>query len=75
MSARGRTRRLTAAIMFDAKKAFDSVWHEGLIVKMMKDGFPIQIIQFINNWLTGISVIIKVNETHSRKVDNKAGVP
>ena len=41
MSARGRTRRLTAAIMFDAKKAFDSVWHEGLIVKMMKDGFPI----------------------------------
>ena len=41
----------------------------------MKDGFHIQIIQFINNWLTGRSVIIKVNETHSRKVDIKAGVP
>ena len=60
--------------MFDAKKAL-SVWHEGLIVKMKKDGFPIQIIRFINNWLTGRSVIIKVNETHKRKVDIKAGVP
>ena len=33
MSARGRTKRLMAAIMFNAKKAFDSVWHKGLISK------------------------------------------
>ena len=75
MSARGRTKRMTAAIMFDAKKAFDCVWHEGLIVKMMKDGFPIQIIQFINNWLTGRLVVVKVNETYSRKLEIRAGVP
>ena len=75
MSARGRTKRMTAAIMFDAKKAFDCVWHEGLIVKMMEDGFPIQIIQFINNWLTGRSVVVKVNKTYSRKVEIRAGVP
>jgi len=50
-TARGRERRPTAAIFFDAKKAFDSVWHEGLIHKMYKDGLPEQIIKFITSWL------------------------
>ena len=35
----------TVMVFFDAKKAFDSVWHAGLLHKAMTDGLPGRIIR------------------------------
>ena len=47
----GVSKRPTVSVFFDAKKAFDTVWHEGLVCKLAKDGVPAQIIRFLGNWL------------------------
>jgi hypothetical protein len=41
----------TAMILLDVEKAFDRVWHSGLIYKMIKFKFPPYIIKFIKDFL------------------------
>jgi hypothetical protein len=74
-SARGVNRRPTAAIFFDAKKAFDSVWHEGLIHKMYEDGIPEMVIKFIRSWLEDRKLQVRIGDHYSRLVKLKSGVP
>jgi len=74
-SARGAVKRPTAAIFFDAKKAFDSVWHEGLIHKMYADGLPEKIINFIHSWLDNRKLQVRIGEHYSRLVKLRSGVP
>lgn len=34
-------KRDTGAVFLDVTKAFDKVWHQGLLFKMIKFGFPL----------------------------------
>lgn len=46
----------TAALYFDVAKAFDSVWHNGLIHKMIQLGFSDYIIRLTASYLKGSQV-------------------
>ena len=35
------TRKRTGLVLLDVEKAFDSIWHNGLIFKLNKFGYPI----------------------------------
>lgn len=63
------------AVFLDITKAFDRVWHKGLILKLYNLNFPLQLIKIIQNYLTNRTFqVIQCNyasTTHSIQ----AGVP
>lgn len=65
----------TAAVFFDVAKAFDKVWHEGLLFKMLEAGVPLGLVQLVASYLTGRKARIKLNGTRSRERILTAGVP
>ena len=52
-------------IFFDISKAFDKVWHAGLIYKLVYLGVPMYIIRFISSFLTNRFFKVKVNNAYS----------
>ena len=67
--------RITVASFLDLNKAFDTVWHQGLIMKMHKLNFPLHIIKMIWNYINNRKFHVKVNQTNSATHDISAGVP
>ena len=65
----------SAMIFFDAKKAFDSVWHTGLLHKAMKDGLPGIFIRFFRSWLQDRTLRIRIGTTLSNQIKMESGVP
>ena len=62
--------------MFDISKAFDKVWHEGLLYKLhFKVGVPAYILQFMKNFLENRSFKIKIGKHHSDVSLIQCGVP
>lgn len=62
-------------ITFDVEKAFDSVWHAGLLFKMKKFNFPIYLIHFIRSFIEKRSFHVSINNTKSTSFNIPAGVP
>ena len=69
--------KLTFLILFDFRKAFDSVSHDLLLNKLKFYGFSIESIAWIRSYLTGRiqAVINSENNSHSRWEKIKSGVP
>lgn len=58
--------RLTAMVLLDLIKAFDSVCHKGLLLKLHKYKFPDHILKIINSFLSDRSFMVKINKEQSR---------
>ena len=74
-TARSSLGRPTVVVLFDAKKAFDTVWHEGILHKSLIDHLPSRFILFLKSWLANRSLQVKVGGTLSKPVSIKSGVP
>lgn len=62
-------------VMLDVEKAFDRVWHEGLIYKLISLGFPAYIVKIIREFLSNRTFRVHVNGFSSAIHEIKAGVP
>ncbi|GFU08258.1 probable RNA-directed DNA polymerase from transposon X-element [Trichonephila clavipes] len=60
-----RDRKSTGAVFLDIQKAFDRVWHVGLLYKLIKINTPPHLIKLISSFLTNRSFAVKVNNIHS----------
>lgn len=69
------SRHSTAIALLDIEKAFDSVWHEGLIYKMIEAKFPTYIIKIIQSYLKDRTYEVTVAGVSSDCRDVPAGVP
>ena len=49
------------AIFFDIAKAFDSVWHKGLIHKLMEYSVPTYIVNWIEDFLKDRSFYVDID--------------
>lgn len=67
--------RYAGAIFLDVERAFDRVWHNGLIFKLIKLKFPTYIIKAVNSFLRCRTFQIKINNTTSSSRSLRAGVP
>ena len=65
----------TAAVFLDVSKAFDRVWHEGLLYKMYTSQIPIPFIKLIHSYLSNRSSTVRVNNAYSTPIHIRAGVP
>ena len=74
-SSRSPLSRPTAVVLFDAKKAFDSVWHKGLLHKCLSDHLPKSMIIFLASWLDRRTLQVRVGDLLSGIVNLLSGVP
>ncbi|MFS5355118.1 reverse transcriptase family protein, partial [Streptococcus agalactiae] len=69
---RGRT---TAMLLLDVERAFDRVWHDGLIFKMVDAGFSKRMCQLMDNYIRRRNFRVKVGHEKSEGRTPEAGVP
>jgi len=63
------------AVFLDISKAFDSVWHNGLYIKLSKAGLKGNLPYFIQQFLSMRKIEVKVNESKSAAHTTSCGVP
>jgi Reverse transcriptase (RNA-dependent DNA polymerase)/Endonuclease-reverse transcriptase len=65
----------TGALFFDVAKAFDKVWHNGLLYKLYRLKIPDSLVLIIRDYLSNRSFRFRVEGTHSSPHPLRAGVP
>lgn len=70
-----RRKRSTAVVTLDIERAFDTVWHKGLIYKLINIGTPQNLCKIIKSFLEDreFSVYVGSSKTQTHKI--VAGVP
>lgn len=70
-----RNRKSTGLILLDIEKAFDSVWHNGLVYKLNAFGTPVYLLKLIKSFVSDRSFLVAINGSHSSARKIPAGVP
>ncbi|KAI4474640.1 hypothetical protein M0804_014746 [Polistes exclamans] len=63
-----------SAVFIDIEKAFDKVWHQGLLQTINKH-FPYSYFKLLKSYLSDRTFYVKIKDTHSNIKLIKAGVP
>ena len=63
------------AVFLDISKAFDKVWHEGLIFKMKENGICGNLLKFFENYLCNRKQRVVLNGSYSEYSTIESGVP
>ena len=63
------------AVALDISKAFDKVWHEGLLLKLEKCGISGKLLSWLTSYLSGRKQRVCINGSYSPFLPIKAGVP
>jgi hypothetical protein len=70
------SRRHLLALFFDVTKAFDKVWHAGLVYKLSSNfNIPLLLLKWISSYLTNRSFRVRVGNSLSEAQSPTAGVP
>ncbi|GFX19499.1 RNA-directed DNA polymerase from mobile element jockey [Trichonephila clavipes] len=69
------TKTYTVGIFLDVKKAFDRMWHDGLIYKMIQLKFPTYLVKIIHHYLDNRTFNVKINSTSSNDRSIASGTP
>jgi len=72
---RRRAKQSTGMVLLDIEKAFDAVWHDGIVRKLRIQGFDDRLVRLIHSFLAGRSFAVRVGTTVSSKRPIMAGVP
>ena len=71
LDKRGESR----SVALDISKAFDRVWHAGLLHKLSSYGIQDKFLSLIESFLSNRSMSVVVNGCHSQPCSVNAGVP
>lgn len=63
------------AVYVDYEKAYDKVWHKGLIVKISILGTPTGLLKFITSWLNDRQAYVSFGECKSKAFRTYIGPP
>ena len=75
ISLRFNENKSTALTLLDVEKAFDSVWHDALVHKLLLNGFPMYQIKITDSFLENRVSYVSINGKNSEKYKVPAGVP
>jgi hypothetical protein len=70
-----QNRRSTGMVLLDVEKAFDTVWHDGLVHKMFITRFPMRLIKIVRSFLSDRTFHVSVGEAKSDERNIPSGVP
>ena len=68
-------RHSTGLILLDIEKAFDTIWHNGLIFKLIQGNVPKYLCKIISEFLDQRSFIVSVNNSFSVAKTLNTGLP
>lgn len=68
-------RKTSALLLLDIENAFDSVWHEGIISRMITYNFPDYLIRITMEFLKNRNFSVKINNNFSDSITIPAGLP
>jgi len=63
---RALTKEKTVGIFFDISKAFDKVWHVGLLYKLIKLKLPIYLIKYLKDFLSDRNFRVNIDNSFSK---------
>lgn len=63
------------ALFLDIHRAFDTVWHDGLVKKLHDINLPLYLVKLLQHYLHNRTASVKVNSTFSQPITLGAGVP
>ena len=66
---------MTRAVALDISKAFDKVWHRGLLLKLSRNGISGNVLGIIESFLSNRSLNVVINGQKSKAHNINAGVP
>ena len=67
--------KLVLVSWVDLQKAFDKVWMEGLLVKLLRNGIASNIFNWIKSYLYNRRARVSVDRIHNKKILLRHGVP
>ncbi|GFT22841.1 RNA-directed DNA polymerase from mobile element jockey [Trichonephila clavipes] len=65
----------TGILFLDIAKAFDKIWHDGLLIKLIRLDFPPPLIKSIHSFLSNRSFRVRVDRTLSSPRPIRSGLP
>jgi hypothetical protein len=65
----------TVGVFLDIERAFDKVWHDGLIQELFNIRLNLKFVKLISSFLSNRSCRVKVQNNLSNPIELKAGVP
>ena len=68
-------RKYTCMVFCDISKAFDRVWHKGLLLKLTSYGFKNNFLKWLESYLTNRQQRVVLNSSKSAFLPIKSGVP
>lgn len=68
-------RQVVVAALLDFKTAFDSIWHAGLISKLLDAGAPLFLVKWVKDYLTERLFQVRVGNNLSSARSVRCGVP
>ena len=63
------------AVFLDISKAFDKVWHEGLIFKLKQNGISGKLLKFFESYLYNRKQRVMINGSYSDYANVESSVP
>lgn len=66
--------RSTGMLLLDIEKAFDSIWHDGLIFKLIKMKLPSYMLKMIDSFIRRRKFSVHVNHSKSKEIHIPAGL-
>lgn len=67
--------RYTTALFMDIERAFDKLWHEGVLYKMVNSNIPLHLAKLIMSFMTNREHFVRVNQTLSLPFTPLSGIP
>ncbi|XP_055633637.1 uncharacterized protein LOC129773979 [Toxorhynchites rutilus septentrionalis] len=67
--------KTSAMALFDVEKAFENVWHDGLVYKLQRYGLPIFLVKIIQSYLLDRTFRVSLNGSNSDAFYTSSGVP
>jgi len=74
MLKRLEMQKLTYLCFVDLKKAYDSVWREGLFRKLKQDGVTNKLVRLVRMWYRNVRARVRVNDEESEWFSTRVGV-
>lgn len=65
----------TGMYLLDVEKAFDTVWHDGLLHKLILCNIPLPLVRLIHSYLSNRRFQVHLDEVKSNMLNIPAGIP
>uniref|UniRef100_A0A3B5QMN0 Reverse transcriptase domain-containing protein n=1 Tax=Xiphophorus maculatus TaxID=8083 RepID=A0A3B5QMN0_XIPMA len=70
-----KMKELMIIVFFDIEKAYDSLWKEGLLIKMKQMGIGGRMYNWIANFLLDRKIRVKIGNDYSKEFNVENGIP